>query len=398
VSCQHASGKAITAMIEKSSDGQYIFRLGVVPKASGSICVMDEMQILPFEDQDAMRSTMQEGWFNLNKFAREKKIVAETTIIGTCNPMSSSSTWRDPNRMNKDEIQISAPIKDRFDQFYGFNDEMSREEAKEFADARSRIAKRIPHNYNFLTKYILYAKTIKPVYRPEAEEMIKYFWVKLKLEGIFSNRGFDTLYKMAEAMARLKLSNIIDTKIVSELMISIKLMILQNGKIIEVVEDPRDVAVRLTIDYIKSLSAAITFQAALTDVRKTNDQINFYLGHKRLTPEENWKFREIRDRFLTYTNKSDSEIHITSSKPLTLIYQNNKMESTNEVNEVNEVQKKLVDKKNFNELEDSSIGDQNDGVDSDHIIDPSLARATELLHNLREAYDKQQQQQKEKNE
>lgn len=89
VSCTHASGKAITAMIEKANDGQYIFRLGVVPKATGSIAVLDEMQLLSFEDQDAIRGVMQEGRFNLNKFAREKQIIAETTILGTCNPIGA---------------------------------------------------------------------------------------------------------------------------------------------------------------------------------------------------------------------------------------------------------------------------------------------------------------------
>lgn len=234
---------------------------------------------------------------------------------------------------------------------------MSREEAEEFADARRIVAQRRDHNYNFLRKYLLYAKTIKPVYKPKAEELIKYFWVKLKLENIFNNRGFDTLYKMAEATARLKLSNVIDVEIVNDLIKSIKLMILQYGKVIEIPQDVRDVAVRLTVDYIKSLfpGTPITLQAALADIRKTNDQVNYYLGHKRFTLEENWKFREIKNRFLTYI-KSDNEIHITSNKPLTLVYRNKtKLKSTNDVNDANEAKKGDEDKKNSEVLEGASV-------------------------------------------
>jgi TATA-box binding protein (TBP) (component of TFIID and TFIIIB) len=61
-----------------------------------------------------------------------------------------------------------------------------------------------------------------------------------------------------------------------------------------------------------------------------------------------------------HINRPDSEILITSNKPLTLIFRNNKIECTNDANDANdanECQKKYVNNAETDALEDSSKSD-----------------------------------------
>jgi DNA replicative helicase MCM subunit Mcm2 (Cdc46/Mcm family) len=84
-STQGATGKAITAIIDKETDS-YVLRLGVLPQARNSICVLNEIASLSMEEQRHLFDVMEEGRLTLDKYGFHREIDSPTTVLGTTNP------------------------------------------------------------------------------------------------------------------------------------------------------------------------------------------------------------------------------------------------------------------------------------------------------------------------
>jgi len=154
---------------------------------------------------------------------------------------------------------------------------------------------------------------------PEAESMLNSFWVKQKIDNTASNRTLDTIYRIAEATARLKLKDVVDSEIAEEVMQSMGIMLLQYGHVIKIVEDPREIACQEITNIIKESKAPITFTEAVNLACHRNIQIKAYLGNnsgKILAIENNKRFRNLRDRLEFIDIRS---ISIVSQKPLTFV-------------------------------------------------------------------------------
>ena len=165
VTAYNASAKSLLAIIEKDTETTTL-RLGAIPLSKNAICSIDELQSMFYEEQGFLLNIMEEGCFTLDKYARHKEIDSPTTIIATANPHHIQ--WDNSFKISKGEIQITKPLLDRFDQLYAFSDFMSEEEAQEYAENKTKIEARKPHNYKYLTKYVLYARKIQPLFTPEA--------------------------------------------------------------------------------------------------------------------------------------------------------------------------------------------------------------------------------------
>ena len=85
-SVQHSSGKSLTAIVSKEND-DYCLRLGPIPQARGSICVLNEIGKMNSEDQGFLLDVMEEGEFTINKHGINAKIKSPTVIIASCNPI-----------------------------------------------------------------------------------------------------------------------------------------------------------------------------------------------------------------------------------------------------------------------------------------------------------------------
>lgn len=81
-STQGASGKSITAIIDKDDDS-YILRLGVLPQARNSMCILNEIASLSMEDQRHLFDVMEEGLLTLDKYGFHREIESPTTVLGT---------------------------------------------------------------------------------------------------------------------------------------------------------------------------------------------------------------------------------------------------------------------------------------------------------------------------
>ena len=105
-------------------------------------------------------------------------------------------------------------------------DKRTEAEDRMYADAKfTYSAQRRAHNYNFITKYLLFAKTLQPEFKPEAASMLKEFWIGLRAKKLAGNRMLESIFRIAEAMAKLRLKTLIDTAIATEVMESLRRML-----------------------------------------------------------------------------------------------------------------------------------------------------------------------------
>ena len=119
VTAQNASGKSLTAIIDKENDTT-VLRLGPIPLSKNAICAINEIGSMNFEDQRFLLDIMEEGKFTIDKYAIHQEIDSKTTIIATANP--NTAYWKDSIRITNEEIPVARALLDRFDQVFAFSD------------------------------------------------------------------------------------------------------------------------------------------------------------------------------------------------------------------------------------------------------------------------------------
>jgi DNA replicative helicase MCM subunit Mcm2 (Cdc46/Mcm family) len=168
---------------------------------------------MPPEDQGHLTDIAEEGRCTLDKYGTHFDIDAPTTIIATANPYYTK--WNSGSSVSKDEIPVLRTLIDRCDQLYAFRDAPSELEVKDYTNQKTKIRKRRPHNYNFLRKFLIYAKSISPEMNRDAEYRLNEFWAKARLKDAATNRTYDSIFRLAEAQAKLNLSKEITDDIAS---------------------------------------------------------------------------------------------------------------------------------------------------------------------------------------
>ena len=172
-----ASGKSLVGIVDKEND-TLITKYGVVVFAKNSHVVINEASELSYDDQSYLVGITEEGRTTLDKYGEHIPIDAPTTLIFTTNPLGTK--W-DSTTISKDKmVVIRKNLLDRIDQTYGFWDSETEEEEEQFIQELRNISKRKPHNYNFLSKYLQYVKTIEPKFTGNAEYRLERCYIDAK--------------------------------------------------------------------------------------------------------------------------------------------------------------------------------------------------------------------------
>ena len=311
ITAQNASGKSLVGIVDKENDS-LVLRLGAAVLAKGSICAINETQALEITDQQHLLDIAEEGRCTLDKYGRHFEIDAPTTIIATANPYGS--TWSNSDYIDKDEIPTLKTFLDRFDQVFTFRDTNNEDELRNYTEQKTKLRKRRPHNYNFLRKYFTYVKAFKTEISDDAEARLNKFWILSKLERSATTRTYDSLFRIAEAQARLNLSPIIDDDIIDEVMMSVSRMLSQYGKIVRTVESPRDTTLTAFLNTLKQCKSVLSIKQLCEVACQESKDIQEYLGNEwRL--ENNRRLKNVIDIL-----KNTTHVKITKSKPMTFLY------------------------------------------------------------------------------
>jgi MCM P-loop domain/MCM AAA-lid domain len=297
VSAKNSTGKSLTAMILKEDDN-FVLNLGPVPLAKNAICVINEFDKMNPEEQDNLLDVMEEGEITVNKFAKLHTIKSSTTIIATANPKNNK--WKDIETISIEEIPFEATKLSRFDMVLVFRDNLDETADRKFAYQKIQYDERhIQHNYNFLEKFVEYARSINPILTEEARSMLNEYWVKLRnREGLATtNRTLESIHRVAKAFCRLYLSEIVDARIAFETIDFMNKMFEEFYAHLLYVPDPRWVAYDETIKIIQQQKSPIDLIEAVRIVCQKNEQVKQYIGD-RLEQNSNKKLRMLCNRVI----------------------------------------------------------------------------------------------------
>ncbi len=222
---KYVSGKGVTtagltATVIKDEQflGGWVLEAGAVVLANKGLLSVDEFEKMNPDDQVAMHEAMESGSVSIAKASIVATLPAQTSILAGGNPVLGRF---DDAMSMKDQIKIPPTLLTRFDLKYVLKDEPSSEKDTKIVEHILRT--REDMNYegaqpkigpDIVRKYIAYAKNrIKPEIAPETGKMLQDFYVGIRkragAEGNtipFTLRQFEALIRLAEASAKIQLS------------------------------------------------------------------------------------------------------------------------------------------------------------------------------------------------
>ncbi|MDP9197332.1 MAG: AAA family ATPase [Thermoproteota archaeon] len=311
VTAQNTSGKSLTAIIDREGD-TLVLRLGPVALARNAICVINEITAMSPDDQKMMLDVLEEGKFTKGAYGVFRDISAPTTIIATANPIQHS--WNDKKTISNDEIWMVKPLLERFDQIYSFRDNFEEQQCKEYTDFHDMLIERRLHNHNFLRKYLIHASKLQVTISDDAKCMLNAFWIKAKSEGKANNRMLDSLFRIAEAQAKLQLKNEVDDKIAKETIESFQVMMVQYGEFVQAIVSPKKEAYEIFLQILMRTKSPISLEEICQRACQESKQVAAYLGSNWLT-KRNHRLRSVVDMLLNH-----KRIRRTQERPIVLLW------------------------------------------------------------------------------
>jgi DNA replicative helicase MCM subunit Mcm2 (Cdc46/Mcm family) len=316
-STQGASGKSITAIIDKDNES-YVLRNGVLPQAKNSVCILNEIASLSMEDQRHLFDVMEEGKLTLDKYGFHKEIDSPTTVLATTNP--EHGEWY-LDIVDKGQIPLRKELGDRFD--FAFVFELIKEKSQKVEYAKRKLVilkdKDIKEDYTFLRKVIEHAKSFKPVMSDEAEAMIIDFWTSLDMKTFPTNRVLETIVRVSMAFTRLHFSNTVTAHIEEQAIKFLTEMYQAFDRNVVVVQDPREVACHEIAKFLQeNANMPYDFQDCINYAADNNSLVQTYLGRSPISNNSS-KYRDIADRFKQGL-VGNGLISIEDMNPLRLIF------------------------------------------------------------------------------
>ncbi len=319
-STQGASGKSITAIIDKDNNS-YVLRLGVLPQAKHSVCVLNEIASLSMEEQRHLFDVMEEGLLTLDKYGFHREIESPTTVLGTTNP--EGGEWY-MDVIDKGKIPLRKELVDRYDLVLVFEALKDKNSKTAYAKKKLQILRKsldgdTPEDYTFLRKIIEYAKSFNPQLSEEAEAMITDCWSSLDSTIFPTNRVLETMLRVSIAFARLHFSNVVTAEIAKKAMEFITGMFKAFDSTVVLVQDPREATCQEIANFLQqNPNIPYTFQDCINYAAENNSLVGTYLGTSPVK-NDSWKYRDIADRFKQGLI-GEGLISIEDMNPLTLVF------------------------------------------------------------------------------
>jgi replicative DNA helicase Mcm len=316
-SVQYATDKSLTAIVTKEEGAALMLRIGPIPQAKGAIAALNEMGRMIYEDQGYMLDTMQEQEFTTNKFGQNFHVDSPTVIIGSANPQGGS--WKsshDDEKIDLDSITMIKPLIDRLDLIFAFKDNRDENVLADYAFRKSDMEDRPAPDYSaYLAKHIMYAKLHypKPKFSEEARAMLNEYYVSIR-RRYGSPRILETIYRIAQNIARLKLKNIVDPEDAKETVQFYNVILQQLDMVVASPANPRDVVFEECLEILMVSKAAISYEELVKSACERNKQVERYIGSS-FKLENNIKLRSVLDML-----RNHSRVKEVKMKPVVLEY------------------------------------------------------------------------------
>jgi phosphopantetheine adenylyltransferase len=176
----------------------------------------------------------------------------------------------------------------------------------------------------------------------DAENRLNKLYIKAKIEGVATNRTYDSIFRLAEAQAKLNLSSEINDDIATQTMDSVSAILSQYGKVVETIESPRDITYRAFLYTLKHAKAGLSVYELCKIACEENKQVSEYLGNK-FDMEHNRKIKPVIDILL---NNHSKAVKIVKMKPMVLQYIQEKGDNSivSDISDVSDTSKENYEK------------------------------------------------------
>ena len=314
---QHSSGKGLTAIISKEENDRYVLRLGAVSLANGSVCGINEIGRMNPEEQAYLLDVMEEGDFTINKHGINAKIKASTTIFASANPRQQNFS-KECDTISLDSIPAINALLDRFDLIFEFSNFKDSEELREYINIKSEREDKKQLDYStYIKKHISYSKRFNPTLTAEAKSILNEYSIDIfNMKSPFiTPRRRESLYRLARAIARIKLKDVVDVNDAKEAAEFYNIMISKFLQAVKIPENPRDVTYKICLEILKAHRAnGMSLLEVIKIAKQENEQIKDYLGND-LRMQSNYKLRAVYELLV-----NNSNIKIVNEKPVVLKY------------------------------------------------------------------------------
>jgi len=212
VSGKSASGAGLFGGVDNLADGTRIGKPGTVVMCNGGVACIDEMEKMNPADRTYAHEVMESQIFSLRKIGIDITWEVKVSIIGAANP--KKSRWNSDLTINEN-VNLPDSLYDRFGLVFLIRDIPNAQEDRAVAEHIRKVRAGELESIlepELITKFINYAKTIKPVEQQETGDVLSDWWVQLRqveqMEGtpLTGPRANEDLHRLASAYARMDLS------------------------------------------------------------------------------------------------------------------------------------------------------------------------------------------------
>ena len=213
-----AAGLTATVTRDEEFMGGWVLEAGAVVLSNKSIICIDEFDKMSKEDQINLHEAMSTQTVSISKATIQATLPAQTAVVAGANPKLSRF---DPYRPISEQIDIPDTLLSRFDLKFILRDVPTKERDENLVDhvIKSRIAEeeiKPVIEQELFKKYIGYVrKNVNPKLTREALALCKNFFVELRSKYASEEGGtvpltlrqFEALIRLAEASAKIRLSD-----------------------------------------------------------------------------------------------------------------------------------------------------------------------------------------------